>query len=118
MSEYVEGLKRAKVTRAFSNIRIFRISSFQDNGFVFRRLELMEVAIEDNSITLMSLVTTNQLGRTLSKRTCSGIVLALLLLCSIIFFFEAERKEASAGISFSKILVISSPLHAHERARL
>jgi len=75
-------------------------------------------AIEDNSITLMSLVTTYQLGRTLSRRTCSGIVLAPLLSCSIMFFFEVERKEVNAGTYFSKILVVSSFQHAHERARL
>jgi len=66
----------------------------------------MEVAIEDNSITLMSLVTPYQIGRTLSKRTCSGIVLALLLLCSFMFFFEIKRA-----------LVARSFLHVHERER-
>jgi len=66
----------------------------------------MEVAIEDNSITLMSLVTPYQIGRTLSKRTCSGIVLALLLLCSIMFFSEIKRA-----------MVVSSYLHSHERER-
>jgi hypothetical protein len=78
----------------------------------------MGAAIEDNSITLMSLVTTFQLGRTLSRRTCSEIGLALLLLCSIMFFYEVERREAAAGTSLSKILVSSRFSHTHECAPL
>jgi hypothetical protein len=61
----------------------------------------MRVAIEDNSITLMSLVTTCQLGRTLSRRTCSEIVLALLLLCLSCFSLKLSARWLLAATSMS-----------------
>jgi len=91
--------------------KIFLLQALAESNHTNDLTEL--VAIEDSSITLMSPVTTCQIGRTLSERTCSGIVSALLPFCSIMSF-----SEANAGTSFSKILAGSSLLHVHKRARL